>query len=93
MNLAMYQISTDEHPDYQIPYLAFRGTPIGIDIAKVVETSAVPLCDVGLAGKAGGQIGAGVLAPPLDCFVNAWKAFSQRYPDSKHGRPLNVQSE
>ncbi|MBL8837803.1 MAG: DUF1116 domain-containing protein [Alphaproteobacteria bacterium] len=93
MNLAMYRISADEHPDYQIPYLAFRGTPIGIDIARVVETSVVPLCDVGLAGRSGGQIGAGVLTPPLDCFVDAWKAFGQRYPDSNDGRPLNVQSE
>src|SRR5262249_21648755 len=65
MNRAMYEITAGEHRDYRIPFFAFRGVPIGIDVAKVVAQGRPPLCDVGLAGKAGGQIGAGVLTAPL----------------------------
>jgi hypothetical protein len=33
------------------------------------------LINVGIAGQAGGQIGAGVIEAPLDCFVSATQAF------------------
>jgi hypothetical protein len=60
-NDAMYAIASGEHSDYRIPVFGFRGAPCGIDIFKVVERRITPYCDVGLAGKAGGQIGAGLL--------------------------------
>jgi hypothetical protein len=67
-NLAMYEITVGEHPDYRIPYFGFRGSPVGIDVLKVVERGIVPLIDGGLAGRGGGQIGAGVLMAPMECF-------------------------
>jgi hypothetical protein len=67
-NLSMYEITVGEHPDYRIPYFGFRGAPVGIDVLKVVETGIVPLIDGGLAGRGGGQIGAGVLMAPMPCF-------------------------
>jgi len=70
-NLAMYKITVGEHPDFRIPYFGFRGSPVGIDVLKVVETGIVPLIDGGLAGKGGGQIGAGVLVAPMECFQAA----------------------
>jgi hypothetical protein len=70
-NLAMYRITVGEHPDFQIPYFGFRGSPVGIDVLKVVETGIVPLIDGGLAGHGGGQIGAGVLMAPMECFAAA----------------------
>ncbi len=79
MNELMYGIALTEHPDYRIPALGFRGIPLGIDIFKVTDTGVTPVCDVGLAGKAGGQIGAGVLRPPLECFRVACDAYRQRY--------------
>jgi hypothetical protein len=73
-NLAMYKITIGEHPDFQIPYFGFRGSPVGIDVLKVVETGIVPLIDGGLAGHGGGQIGAGVLMAPMECFTAAASA-------------------
>jgi hypothetical protein len=78
-NLAMYDITLGEHPDFKIPYLGFRGSPTGIDVRRVVETGVVPVIDGGLAGKDGGQIGAGVLRPDLDCFTAAADAYRRRY--------------
>ena len=79
MNEAMYDITVGEHVDYRIPYFGFRGSPVGIDIRKVVASGTVPVIDGGLAGKNGGQIGAGILKAPMDCFTAALGAFSRRY--------------
>jgi hypothetical protein len=79
MNLAMYDITVGENTDYKIPYLRYRGTPTGIDVLKVVETGITPVLDAGLAGRGGGQIGAGVVRAPLECFRAAADAFLARY--------------
>jgi hypothetical protein len=73
MNLQMYDITVGEHPEYKIPYLGYRGVPVGIDVHRVAESGIAPVIDAGIAGKDGGQIGAGVLRPPLDAFVAASK--------------------
>jgi hypothetical protein len=78
-NLAMYDITVAEHPELKIPYLGFRGVPVGIDIHRVVRTGITPILDIGIAGKAGGQIGAGSFRAPLECFELADSAYSQRY--------------
>jgi hypothetical protein len=82
----MYEIVTSEHPDYRIPALGFRGIPLGIDVFKVAATGIVPVCDVGLAGKGGGQIGAGLLSPPIECFRAACEAYARRY-GNPHAAP------
>src|SRR6266550_3583872 len=64
-NLEMYGITLGEHPEFKIPYLGFRGVPTGIDIHRVVETGIRPAMNIGVAGRGGGQIGAGVLRAPL----------------------------
>src|SRR5207237_311808 len=58
-NLEMYEITVAEHPEFKIPYLNFRGVPVGIDVRRVVETGITPAIDIAIAGRAGGQIGAG----------------------------------
>lgn len=78
-NEAMYAITVGEHPDFLLPPLDFRGSPIGIDIFAVVATGTTPIIDGGLAGRDGGQIGAGVLRPHLDTFERASIAFVQQY--------------
>jgi Protein of unknown function (DUF1116) len=78
-NLEMYEITVGEHPDFFIPYFEFRGTPTGIDIFKVVETGITPVIDGGLGGRDGGQIGAGVLRAPIECFEMAVAAYEARY--------------
>jgi hypothetical protein len=82
MNRAMYRITLAEHPEFKIPYLGFRGVPVGIDIHRVVETGIVPVMDTGVAGRKGGQIGAGVLRAPLACFTAAVEAYARRYGES-----------
>jgi hypothetical protein len=78
-NLAMYDITLGEHPDYRIPFFGFRGTPVGIDIFKVLETGILPVIDAGLGGKDGGQIGAGFIRAPRECFELAAEAYRDRY--------------
>jgi hypothetical protein len=76
----MYRITVAEHPVYRIPALSFRGTPIGIDVSRVVETGVLPVMDIGVAGRDGGQIGAGLMTAPMDCFHAAAAAYAERYP-------------
>jgi hypothetical protein len=78
-NEAMYQIAVGENSDYRIPFFDYRGTPTGIDIFKVVSTGVTPVLDAGLAGRDGGQIGAGVVRAPLDCFQAAARGYEKRY--------------
>ena len=73
-NLEMYEVTVAENPDYSIPVFDFRGTPTGIDVRKVLQTGILPLMDVGLAGKDGGQIGAGIIRAPRECFEQAAQA-------------------
>ncbi len=76
---AMYSITLAEHPHYRIPSLGFRGTPVGVDLFSVIATGTTPLIDGGLAGKGGGQIGAGILRPRLGAFDEAMKSFTATY--------------
>ena len=79
MNSLMYEITSSEHPDFLIPYFGFRGSPVGIDIFKVGKTQITPVIDGGLAGKDGGQVGAGILRAPIECFTAAEQAYRSRY--------------
>jgi Protein of unknown function (DUF1116) len=79
MNRAMYEITVGEHPDFLVPYFGFRGTPVGIDIFRVAATGVTPVIDGGLAGRNGGQIGAGILRAPLACFDAALAAYQAKY--------------
>jgi hypothetical protein len=69
----MYEITAAESQNYQIPALDFRGTPLGIDVIKVIEKNLTPFIDTGVAHKnpGVGQVGAGVVKAPLEPFVKA----------------------
>ncbi|PKP58589.1 hypothetical protein CVT91_08290 [Candidatus Atribacteria bacterium HGW-Atribacteria-1] len=75
--LKMYEITATENNIFKIPALDFRGTPTGIDIRKVVETGILPSINTGIAHKnpGVGQIGAGLVKPPMNCFEDALQAF------------------
>jgi hypothetical protein len=79
--LEMYEICYTEHKYFTIPPLDFRGTPTGIDIRKVVETGITPRINTGIAHKdAGvGQVGAGLVRPPMEIFEKALMAFAEKY--------------
>lgn len=76
---SMYEITTVENNVYTIPFLNFRGTPTGIDIRKVVETGIRPVINTGIAHKdpGVGQVGAGIVHPPMKCYEDALEAFVQ----------------
>ncbi|PJK18424.1 YahG/YlbE-like protein, partial [Mycobacterium goodii] len=46
---------------------------------KVLTTNTLPVMDVGLAGRDGGQIGAGIIQAPRECFTNAMAAHRATY--------------
>ncbi len=79
--MEMYEITFTEHKSFNIPALDFRGTPTGIDLRKVVETGITPRINTGIAHKnAGvGQVGAGLVRPPMQIFEEALVAFAERY--------------
>ncbi|MCX6398434.1 MAG: DUF1116 domain-containing protein [Propionibacteriales bacterium] len=73
-NLQMYAITHGESSSYRIPLFDFRGTPTAVDARKVLATGITPVMDVGLAGRDGGQIGAGIIRAPRECFELALAA-------------------
>jgi hypothetical protein len=77
----MKKITAAVHPTYRMPALGFVGTPVGIDIRKVVQTGITPIVDTAIAHREPGHpiIGAGLTRPPLECFKQALIAFGRKY--------------
>jgi hypothetical protein len=79
--LEMYEITVAEHSHFTIPALGFRGSPVGIDIAKVVELGVTPRVNTGIAHREAGigQVGAGLVRPPMTIFEAALEAYAATY--------------
>jgi Protein of unknown function (DUF1116) len=77
--LAMYEITWAESDHYQIPALGFRGTPLGIDCREVAHTGVLPVVNTGIAHKdpGVGQVGAGLVTPPMEAFAAATRALAE----------------
>lgn len=77
----MGQITTTKNPKFGIPCLDFEGTPTGIDLRKVVETEILPSINSAVVHKSSGagQIGAGIVHAPYECFTKAIMEFGKRY--------------
>jgi Protein of unknown function (DUF1116) len=69
----MQQICAGESVRFRLPILDFVGTPLGVDVRKVVETGITPAVNTGIVHiNAGtGQVGAGVAWAPIECFIDA----------------------
>ena len=74
----MYEITLGESEAYRLPTLDFRGTPTGIDVRLVLQTGILPQINTGIAHRRPGigQIGAGLVNPPLVCFEEAGRALA-----------------
>jgi hypothetical protein len=74
----MYDLCVGENPAWAIPIMDFRGTPTGIDATTVLRTSRLPQINTGMAGRVAGtgQVGAGLVTPPMECFTAAIHALA-----------------
>ena len=77
--LMMYEICAGEHSAFSIPALSFRGSPVGVDVRRVVETGTTPRLNTGIAHKTPGvgMVGAGLVAAPMGCFEQAFEALKR----------------
>lgn len=75
----MEKICITHNPNFSIPTWDFKGACLGIDIRKVVATSITPLINTGIAHREAGvgQIGAGTVNAPLECFEKALVAYAK----------------
>jgi hypothetical protein len=76
---AMGEITVAENPEWTIPALDYQGVPAAIDIRLVVETGRTPTINTGIAHREQGvgQVGAGVVRAPMDCFEQALVSFAE----------------
>jgi hypothetical protein len=77
----MYRITVGENSAFGIPTIGFRGTPTGIDVRAVLEYDQMPVINTGIAHKDPGigQVGAGIVHAPVECFKKALRAFVLEY--------------
>ncbi|MEW6624433.1 MAG: DUF1116 domain-containing protein [Bacillota bacterium] len=69
----MHEITVGEHNIFTLPTLDFMPTAVGIDFLKVIESGILPIINTGMAHKEAGvgQVGAGLVNPPTECFEKA----------------------
>ncbi len=76
----MMEIVIDRNPNFTVPTWNFQGICLGIDARLVVEKGITPVINTGIAHKVAGygQIGAGTVHPPIDCFQKAIRAYAKK---------------
>ncbi len=76
----MMEIVIDRNPNFTVPTWNFQGICLGIDARKVVEKGITPVINTGIAHKIAGygQIGAGTVHPPIECFEKAIEAYAKK---------------
>lgn len=69
----MAAISVARSGRFKMASLDYIGTPVGVDVRKVVELGITPSVNTGIlhASDGDGQVGAGVAVAPIECFVDA----------------------
>jgi hypothetical protein len=77
--MEMYEITAGEHTAFTIPALNFRGTPVGVDVRKVMRTGLTPRLNTGIAHREPGlgMVGAGLVQAPKGCFSAAFEALRE----------------
>jgi hypothetical protein len=76
----MRRICVGESPRFRLPILDHVGTPVGVDVRRVVELGITPAVNTGIvhASAGTGQVGAGVAWAPIECFKAALLDLDQR---------------
>lgn len=79
----MRAITVGENPNFSVPYLNGRGSPVGIDVRLALQARMAPVINTAVAEKRGqGQIGVGNTHAPMEAFARALRAFAARYEAS-----------
>jgi Protein of unknown function (DUF1116) len=75
----MYAITVTSNPLFGLPALNFQGVPTGIDVRLVCRLNMPPVINTGIAHRLAGvgQVGAGVVHPPMECFEQALRALAE----------------
>ncbi|MCW5662855.1 MAG: DUF1116 domain-containing protein [Piscinibacter sp.] len=70
---SMQRICAGESTKFRLPILDNVGTPVGVDVRRVVELAITPAVNTGIihASAGTGQVGAGVAWAPIECFKEA----------------------
>lgn len=70
---SMQRICAGESTKFRLPILDHVGTPVGVDVRRVVELAITPAVNTGIihATEGTGQVGAGVAWAPIECFTEA----------------------
>ncbi|MEO8849857.1 MAG: DUF1116 domain-containing protein [Casimicrobiaceae bacterium] len=76
---SMTEITIGPNPQWALPTLGMMGVPTGIDVRKVLSTGVLPVINTAIANRlpGRGQIGAGIVNPPLTCFEQAFIKFAE----------------
>lgn len=76
----MASICASESTRFKLPTWNYRGTPLGVDVRRVVELHRTPKVTTGILhiDSGVGQIGAGVATAPIECFQSALHSLAAR---------------
>lgn len=76
---SMGEITIGPSPEWTMPTMGMSGVPTGIDIRKVLSSGLLPVINTAITNKqpGRGQIGAGIVNPPVDCFEQALLKFAE----------------
>ncbi|MCL1847370.1 MAG: acyl-CoA synthetase FdrA [Coriobacteriia bacterium] len=85
----MSEICVGRNPGFPVPTWDFQGICLGIDARKVVQTRITPVINTGIAHRQAGigQIGAGTVHPPVECFDKALIAYAEKLGLSQTEKP------
>jgi hypothetical protein len=75
----MTEITVGANPEWTLPTLEMSGVPTAIDIRKVLQTGILPVINTAITNRRAGrgQIGAGIVNPPVTCFEQALTRFAE----------------
>jgi hypothetical protein len=73
LSAELEQVCVTRSTRFTLPTYGGRGTPLGVDVRKVVEHGITPKVTTGIlhVSDGSGQVGAGVAEAPLRCFRDA----------------------
>ena len=76
---SMAEVTVGQSVEWTIPAADYLGVPTGIDVRLVVDTGLAPIINTGIAHREPGigQVGAGVVRAPMDCFRQAVVAIAE----------------